>query len=106
MSTDPRIGTAFASYRIESVLGRGGMGVVYLAEDARLGRKVALKLLALDLSADGRFRDRFIKESRMAAGLEHPSIVPVYEAGEHEGQLFIAMRHIAGQDLGSLMEEE
>jgi YVTN family beta-propeller protein len=106
MAADTRVGTEFAGYRIESVLGRGGMGVVYLAEDARLGRKVALKLLSSELSADQRFRDRFIKESRMAAGLEHPNIVPVYEAGEHDGQLYIAMRHIPGSDLGALIEQE
>jgi serine/threonine protein kinase/glutamine cyclotransferase len=106
VDTDSRIGTEFAGYRIESVLGRGGMGVVYLATDTRLGRQVALKLLSPDLSSDQRFRDRFIQESRMAAGLEHHGIVPVHEAGEHEGQLYIAMRHISGDDLASLIERD
>jgi hypothetical protein len=106
MSTDSRIGSRFARYRIESVLGRGGMGVVYLAEDAQLGRKVALKLLPLELAQDQTFRQRFIRESQMAAGLEHPNILPVYEAGEAEGQLFIAMRYVRGADLGSVLETE
>src|SRR5919202_1238678 len=106
MAGDPRVGTEFAGYRIESVLGHGGMGVVYLATDSRLGRQVALKLLTSDLASDQRFRDRFIRESQMAAGMEHPAIVPVYEAGEPEGQLYIAMRHIPGSDLASLIERE
>ncbi|MFN2590338.1 MAG: serine/threonine-protein kinase, partial [Actinomycetota bacterium] len=106
MGAESRIGTDFAGYRIESVLGRGGMGVVYLAEDTRLGRKVALKLLSPDLGADERFRDRFIRESRMAAGLEHPNIVPVHEAGDHDGQLYIAMRYIEGSDLGAVVERD
>jgi YVTN family beta-propeller protein len=104
--SDPRIGTEFSGYAIEQELGRGGMGVVYLAVDTRLGRKVALKLLSPELSADQRFRDRFINESRMAASLEHPCIVPVYEAGEHDGQLYIAMRYIPGRDLRGLLTEE
>jgi serine/threonine protein kinase/DNA-binding SARP family transcriptional activator len=99
-------GTEFAGYRIEAVLGRGGMSVVYLAEHLALGRKVALKLLAPQLADDARFRERFVRESRIAAGMEHPNIVPIYEAGEAEGFLFIAMRYVPGTDLGKLIRRE
>jgi serine/threonine protein kinase/Tol biopolymer transport system component/DNA-binding SARP family transcriptional activator len=99
-------GTEFAGYRIEAVLGRGGMSVVYLAEHLALGRKVALKLLAPQLADDDRFRERFVRESRIAAGMEHPNIVPIYEAGEAEGFLFIAMRYVPGTDLGRLIRRE
>ncbi|MGA9160250.1 MAG: BTAD domain-containing putative transcriptional regulator [Actinomycetota bacterium] len=99
-------GTSFAGYRIEAVLGRGGMSVVYLAEHLALGRKVALKLLAPQLAEDDRFRERFVRESRVAAGMEHPNIVPIYEAGEAEGSLFIAMRYVPGTDLGKLIRRE
>jgi len=98
--------TEFAGYRIEAVLGRGGMSVVYLAEHLALGRKVALKLLAPQLAGDDRFRERFVRESRIAAGMEHPNIVPIYEAGEAEGFLFIAMRYVPGTDLGRLIQGE
>ena len=96
---DPRVGTVLAGYRIESVLGWGGMSVVYLAEDLRLKRKVALKLLAARLAEDGSFRDRFLRESELAASIDHPNIVPIYEAGTTEDILFIAMRYVEGQDL-------
>jgi serine/threonine protein kinase/streptogramin lyase len=96
-------GSEFAGYRIESVLGRGGMGVVYLAEHIGMGRKVALKVLASDLAQDERFRERFVRESRLAASLEHPNIVPIHEAGEVGGVLFIAMRYVEGQDLQALL---
>jgi serine/threonine-protein kinase len=99
-------GSSFGPYRIESVLGRGGMSVVYLAEDTRLGRRVAIKVLASELAADAAFRSRFVRESQLAAGLEHPNIVPVYEAGETDGRLFIAMRYVRGTDLRSLITLE
>ena len=95
----PTIGTELAGYRLESVLGRGGMGVVYLAEDLRLRRKVALKLLAPHLAEDSAFRERYLRESELAAGLDHPNIVPVFEAGEAEGRLYIAMRYVQGPSL-------
>lgn len=98
-------GTAFASYRIESVLGRGGMGVVYLAEQSQLGRRVALKLLAPQLAEDERFRERFVRESRLAAALDHPNVVPIYEAGDVDGRLFISMRYVEGTDLRALLRE-
>lgn len=100
---DGRIGSEIAAYRIERFVGRGGMGVVYQAEDTRLGRRVALKLLSADLAEDDRFRDRFVRESRLAASLEHPNIVPVYAAGEADGQLYVAMRYVDGTDLRALI---
>jgi len=103
---DPRIGSELAGYRIERLLGRGGMSVVYLAEDLRLKRKVALKLLAPELAADERFRERFLRESELAASLDHPNVIPIYEAGEAEGVLYIAMRFVEGTDLKTLLERE
>jgi serine/threonine protein kinase/subtilisin-like proprotein convertase family protein len=106
VSADLGAGSTFGLYRIESLLGRGGMSVVYLAEDTRLGRRVAIKVLSAELAADDAFRSRFVRESQLAAGLEHPNIVPVYEAGEAEGQLFIAMRYVRGTDLRTLLTRE
>ncbi|MFL5894935.1 MAG: protein kinase domain-containing protein [Thermoleophilaceae bacterium] len=95
-----------AGYRIESVAGRGGMGVVYRAQHMHLGRTVALKLLNPELAASEEFRERFIREARAAAELEHPNIVPVYDAGEVEGRLYLAMKFIEGTDLAHLLERE
>jgi ABC-type branched-subunit amino acid transport system substrate-binding protein len=92
-------GTTFAGYRIDSVIGRGGMGVVYLATDLSLERPVALKLVAPELAQDERFRRRFLKEPRLAAALDHPNVVPIYEAREHDGELYLAMRYVPGEDL-------
>jgi YVTN family beta-propeller protein len=103
---DLRIGTELVGYRIEALLGRGGTSVVYRAEHLRLKRKVALKLLAPELAADERFRERFLRESELAASLDHPHIVPIYDAGEAEGQLYIAMRYVAGGDLKGLLRRE
>ena len=100
------VGVELAGYRIESLLGRGGMGVVYRAHDLALDRKLALKLLAPELARDVRFRERFLRESRLAAALDHPAIVPIYDAGEVAGQLYIAMRLVAGADLKRLLAEE
>jgi outer membrane protein assembly factor BamB len=99
------LGTRLASYRVDELIGRGGMGEVYRAFDLRLERPVALKLLAPALSDDERFRDRMLRESRMAAGLDHPNVVPVYEAGEEGGHLFIAMRYVDGVDLKALLRK-
>jgi predicted Ser/Thr protein kinase len=93
--------SAFGAYDIQREVGRGGMGVVYLATDRRLGRRVALKVIVPELAADPQFRLRFEREARVAATLEHPHVVPVYEAGEHDGSLFIAMRFIDGRDLAT-----
>jgi serine/threonine protein kinase len=103
---DSSIGTEFAGHRIEAVIGRGGASIVYLAEHLRLGRKAALKVLAPHLADDEAFRERFIRESRMAAGLDHPNIVTVYDAGEVNGSLYISMRYVEGSDLERLLHEE
>src|SRR3954454_5627198 len=101
--SSPGVGTQLGNYRLEACLGRGGMGVVYRAVDVRLRRMVALKLLAPHLADDELFRTRFLAESRLAASIDHAGIVPIYEAGESDGQLFIAMRYVDGTDLGSLL---
>jgi serine/threonine protein kinase len=99
---DRRIGTEVAGYRILGPLGRGGTSVVYRAEHVRLGRRAALKLLTPAVGhAD--FRDRFLRESQLAASLDHPSIVPVYDAGEADDLLYIAMACIDGSDLKTLL---
>jgi predicted Ser/Thr protein kinase len=101
-----RVGTNLGAYHVESVLGRGGMSIVYRADDLRLNRKVALKLLAPELGEDDKFRERFLRESQLAASLDHPNVVPVYEAGELGGLLYIAMRYVAGTDLRALLRAE
>ncbi len=92
-------GSEFAGYRIERRLGRGGMGIVYLAVEPGLDRRVALKLVAPDVGADDVFRERFTHESRIAASIEHPNVVPIYAAGEVDGIPYIAMRFVSGSDL-------
>ena len=106
VETDQLLGTDLAGYRLESVLGRGGMGVVYLATDLRLKRRVALKLVAPELAADARFRERFLREAELAASLDHSHVVPVYGAGETDGQLWMAMRYVQGTDLKTLLERD
>jgi serine/threonine protein kinase len=101
-----RSGSLVAGYRLEAQLGAGGMAVVFRARDERLGRLVALKILAPGLAADSAFRRRFIAESRAAAAVDDPYIIPVYEAGEADGVLFIAMRFVAGGDLRGVLERE
>ncbi|RAJ36885.1 serine/threonine-protein kinase [Kitasatospora sp. SolWspMP-SS2h] len=99
-------GRTLAGYRLEHVLGRGGMAVVYRAEDLRLGRTVAVKLLAPELARNENFRQRFVRESHVAASLDHPNIVPVYDAGEAEGVLYLAMRYVRGRDLRALLDRQ
>jgi serine/threonine protein kinase len=106
VSWDMAVGTEFAGYRITGLLGRGGMSIVYSAEHIRLGRQVALKVLSPALAADEGFRERFTRESQLAAGLDHPNIIAIYDAGEAEGVLYIAMRLVRGEDLGSMIERE
>jgi serine/threonine protein kinase len=101
---DPDI--QIAGYRIEARLGRGGMGEVYRAVQLSLGRRVALKVLAPKLAADDVFRRRFLRESRIAASIDHPSIIPIYETGEDGGLLYIAMRYVDGMDLSTLLRRE
>ncbi len=100
------VGRQIAAYRIEAEIGRGGMAAVYRARDLRLDRTVALKLLSPGLASNELFRERFIRESRMAAGLDHPHIVPVFDAGEAEGVLYIAMRYVPGEDLRALLDRQ
>jgi ABC-type branched-subunit amino acid transport system substrate-binding protein len=99
-------GSTFAGYRVESLVARGGMGVVYLATDLSLQRPVALKLIAPEYAGDVRFRERFLQEPRLAASLDHPHVIPIYEAGECEGHLYLAMRYVHGSDLSSLLERD
>ena len=99
-ASDPHIGSDLLGYEIEEVIGRGGMGVVYRARDRALERNVALKLIAPEYAGFTGFRGRFLAESRLAASLEHPNVVPIYGAGDQDGHLYIAMRYIEGRDLG------
>src|SRR3954453_23278546 len=96
----PEIGDELAGYRIEALAGRGGMGVVFRARHLHLGRVVALKVLTADLAGNRSFRQRFVQEAQTAARLDHPNIVPVFDAGEAAGLLYIAMKYIDGLDLG------
>ncbi len=96
-------GSQIASYQVAEEIGRGGMAVVYRAHDVRLDRWVALKVLAPEFAQDDAFRQRFIRESRAAAAVDHPNIIPIFDAGEARGVLFIAMRYVRGQDVHSLV---
>jgi len=96
-------GDVLAGCRIEAVIGRGGMGVVYRALQLDLQRPVALKVITADLAGDAEFRERFSRESRMAAAIDHPNVVPVYAAGEERGALYLVMRYVAGSDLHALL---
>ena len=100
-----KTGDTFGGYRIESSLGRGGMGTVFLATHERLGRKVALKVIAPELAHDEDFRARFLRESQLAASLDHPNVIPVYDAGEIDGVLYLAMRYVGGPSLKTLIRE-
>ena len=100
------VGSEVAGYRLEEEIGRGGMAVVYRARDVQLGRNVALKLLSPVLALDDAFRQRFIRESRAAAAVDHPYIIPIFAAGESDGVLFIAMRYVQGGDVRSLIDAE
>ena len=98
-------GSRMAGYLLEEQIGQGGMAVVFRAHDERLDRTVALKILAPALADDEAFRQRFIRESRAAAAVDDPHIIPVFEAGEASGVLFIAMRYVRGGDVRSLVSE-
>jgi YVTN family beta-propeller protein len=98
-------GTTVAGYRIEMLIGRGGMGAVYRALEMGLGRKVALKVIAPELAQDERFRERLLRESRIAASLDHPHVIPIYQAGDEAGVLFLAMRYVEGSDLAKVIAE-
>jgi class 3 adenylate cyclase len=100
------LGAEFLGYRIEQQIGKGGMGVVYRAYDLRLKRTVALKLVTPELAVDDRFRERFARETELAMSLEHPNAVPIYDAGEVAGRLYLAMRLVTGSDLRAVLCEE
>ena len=100
------VGTRIGDYRLEEQIGQGGMAVVFRAQDERLKRQVALKILSPALATDEAFRHRFIRESRSAAAVDDPHIIPVYEAGEADGVLFIAMRYVPAGDAGTLVRNE
>ena len=104
MNVEIALGTTLGGFRVERLLGRGAMGAVYLAEDVHLRRKVAVKVLAREFADDERFRRRFLLESQLAAGLDHPHIVPIYAAGEEGEVLFLAMKYVEGYDLRELIE--
>ena len=103
---DPRIGTEVAGYRIEQRIGRGGMGVVYRAEHLTLGRQAALKIIVPDLAESEGFRSRFLQEARIAATLVHPNVVTVYDAGDMNGLLYIAMQYVEGSDLAKVLRTD
>ena len=94
----PLVGDEFAGYRVRAVLGRGGMSVVYQAENLRLSSVIALKVLAPELASDDVFRARFLEESRIAASLNHPNVIPIYDMGSQDDLLYIAMRYVSGTD--------
>lgn len=98
------VGRSFGPYSIEKQIGSGGMGAVYLAQDVRLGRRVALKLLDSTLTADGQSRERFLREARLASALDHPNICTIHDVGEAEGRPFIAMQYIEGKTLRRLID--
>jgi serine/threonine-protein kinase len=109
MSQDPTLapGDELAGYRIVRFISRGGMGAVYEAIQLSLDRRVALKFIARELGAEEHFRDRFRREARAGAAIDHPNILPVYEAGElPDGLLFLALRYVDGPDLSSLLREQ
>jgi serine/threonine-protein kinase len=103
---EPAAGSVVAGCRLEEEIGRGGMGVVYRATDESLQRTVALKLIAPELTTNQDFRERFKRESRLAASIEHPNVIPVYAAGESEDLLYLVMRYIRGTDLRALLQQE
>ena len=96
-------GTDVSRYRVEALVAQGGMGLVYRARDLRLDRPVALKVLSPALSGDDRFRERFVRESRLAAAVDHPNVIPVYEADDWHGLLYLAMRFVDGVDLHTVL---
>jgi Protein kinase domain len=101
----PLAGDEFAGYRLFAVLGRGGTSTVYRAENPRVGNVIALKVMASELAGDDVFRARFLEESRIAAGLNHPNVIPIYDWGSSDGLLYIAMRAVTGTDLRQMLKK-
>jgi ABC-type transport system substrate-binding protein/tRNA A-37 threonylcarbamoyl transferase component Bud32 len=106
MRIEIEIGARVGAYRIESLIGEGAMGAVYLAEDESTRRRVALKFLAPEFAHDERFRRRFLRETELAARLQHPNVVPIVGSGEDEGRLYYAMAYVEGRDLRRLLRDE
>src|SRR5215472_16393224 len=102
----PMVGDEFAGYLLRAVVGRGGMSVVFQAENPRLGSVVALKVLAPELATNDVFRARFLEESRIAASLNHPNVIPISDVGPCDGLLYIAMRYVTGTDLRALLKKQ
>ena len=105
-TTDPHLGRVVAGYRIEERIGRGGMGLVYRAEHLKLRRRAAIKIIAPELAETEGFHERFNREARIAAALQHPNIVTVYDAGEEDGLLYLAMQYIEGSDLSTVLRSQ
>src|ERR1700722_18855035 len=99
MAELPEVGHEFAGYLLKSIIGRGAMSVVYEADHPRLGNGIALKVLAAEVAADDIFRRRFLDESRIAASMNHPNVIPIYDVGESDGLLYIAMHRVSRGDL-------
>jgi serine/threonine-protein kinase len=95
----------FAGCRVQEMIGRGGMGVVYRGVDERLGRPVAIKLIASEHATDPAVRRRFEREAQLMAAIDHPNVIPVYAAGEEDGHLYLVMRYVAGTDLHHLLKD-
>lgn len=106
MQSGVRTGTVVAGFRVISLVGKGAMGAVYLAEETATGRRVALKVLAAELARDERFRRRFLRESQVAASLDHPHVVATVAAGEEDGLLYLAMDYVEGLDLREVLRRE
>jgi serine/threonine protein kinase len=105
-TSDPHVGRTVAGYRIEELIGRGGMGLVYRAEHLTLGRRAAIKIIAPEHADAAGFRERFAREARSAAALQHPNVVTVYDAGEDDGLLYMALRYVDGSDLAALLHAQ
>jgi predicted Ser/Thr protein kinase len=101
-----QVGSTVGDYRLEELIGRGGMGVVYRATQLSLGRPVAVKLIAPEVGDEPAFRERFKREARLAAQIDHPNVIPLYQADVEDGQLFIAMRYVEGTDLRALVTRQ
>lgn len=99
------VGRRLGHYRVDGVIGRGGMSTMYRATDLRLGRTVALKIMSDALAGDAEFRERFVDEARNTSAIDHPHVVPLYDFGDLDGMLFLAMRYVEGADLASLLSE-
>src|SRR5271155_5560317 len=104
MSDELGAGLLLGDYEIVSVAGSGGMGVVYRAKQRSLDRTVALKVIRQDIASTSDYRDRFLREARLAASIDHPHVVSVYDVGEQDGRLFLAMQWIDGQELRALID--